>query len=75
MKTAPIEVGFNTWICPKATIAPGVTVGDHCIIAGNSVVTSDVPSGHLASGIPAEVVRQVPLPWREGAPETRPLPP
>lgn len=63
-KTGPIEIGRNTWICSKATIARGAKVGDHCIVAGNSIVTGVVPSGHLASGVPATVVRELPLPWK-----------
>lgn len=69
-KTGPIEVGYNTWICSKATLARGATVGDHCIIAGNSIVAGmEVPSGHLASGVPAKVVRELDLPWAKSAPE------
>lgn len=68
-KTGPIEVGYNTWICSKATLARNTTVGDHCIVAGNSIVTGDVPSGHLVSGVPATVVRTLPLPWKETARE------
>ena len=30
---------------------------------GNSLVVSDVPSGHLASGVPARVMRPLDLPW------------
>lgn len=68
-KTGPIEVGRNTWICSKATLARNAKVGDHCIVAGNSIVTGEVPSGHLASGVPAAVVRQLDLPWERSAPE------
>lgn len=68
-KTGPIEVGMNTWICAKATLARNAKVGDHCIIAGNSIVVGEVPSGHLASGVPASVVRELDLPWREPAPK------
>jgi acetyltransferase-like isoleucine patch superfamily enzyme len=68
-KTGPIEVGVNTWICSKATLARNAKIGDHCIIAGNSIVSGEVPSGHLASGVPAQVVRQLELPWKQTAPE------
>ena len=68
-KTGPIEVGVNTWICSKATLARNAKIGDHCIIAGNSIVTGEVPSGYLASGVPAQVVRELDLPWKRSAPE------
>ncbi|MEX2558081.1 MAG: hypothetical protein WEB06_20910 [Actinomycetota bacterium] len=66
-KTGPIEVGVNTWICSKATLARNAKIGDHCIIAGNSIVSGEVPSGHLASGVPAQVVRELDLPWKKPA--------
>jgi acetyltransferase-like isoleucine patch superfamily enzyme len=65
-RTAPIVVGANTWLCPKVTVTPDVTIGSHCIIASNSVVIADVPDGHLASGVPARVVKALPLPWKDG---------
>ena len=68
-KTGPIEVGINTWICSKATLARNAKIGDHCIIAGNSIVSGEVPTGHLASGVPAQVVRELDLPWRQSAPK------
>jgi acetyltransferase-like isoleucine patch superfamily enzyme len=68
-KTGPIEVGMNTWICSKATLARNAKVGDHCIIGGNSIVSGEVPSGHLASGVPAQVVRELDLPWKRSARE------
>jgi maltose O-acetyltransferase len=45
----------------------GVTIGDHCIIASNSVVTRDVPPGHLASGVPADDMKPIRLPWKQDA--------
>jgi len=49
----PVHIGANTWICAKAVVARGAHVGDHCIVAGNTVVTGTVPDGHLVSGVPA----------------------
>ena len=37
----------------------GVTIGDGAVIAGNSVVTTNVPAHSMASGNPAKVVRQL----------------
>lgn len=42
-------------------ILKGVTIGDNCVIAAGSVITKDVPAGHLAQGNPATYT---PLPER-----------
>ena len=65
-RTKPVVIGANTWLCPKATVTQGVSIGSHCIIASNSVAIVDVPDGHLASGVPARDIRPLPLPWRNG---------
>lgn len=64
VRTAPVRIGRNTWVCPKATVTRGADVGSCCIVGSGSVVTGRVPDGHLASGVPA-VVRPLPLPWLE----------
>lgn len=65
-RTEPVVIGANTWLCPKSTVTQGVRIGSHCILASNSVAISDVPDGHLASGVPARDVRPLRLPWRDG---------
>jgi acetyltransferase-like isoleucine patch superfamily enzyme len=62
-KTGPVEIGYNTWICAKATIGRNSKVGDHCIVAGNAVVSGEVPSGHVASGVGTPQIRPLALPW------------
>ena len=48
-----LSIGDNVWIGDKATILPGVTIGDGAVIAANSVVTKDVPAFALMVGNPA----------------------
>lgn len=55
----PVKIGNNVWIGDKASIMPGVTIGDGAIIAANSVVTHDVPAYSLAAGIPAKIIKQL----------------
>lgn len=55
----PISIGSNVWICDRAVIFPGVTIGDDAVIAVNSVVTSDVPAGTLVGGQPARVIKEI----------------
>lgn len=69
-RTDPIRIGANTWLCPKATVTSGVSVGSHCIVGSNSVVTRDVPNGHLASGVPA-TSRPLDLPWEQAVSAAR----
>lgn len=62
VKAGSIEVGRNTWIAAKAVIARDAKIGSHCIIAGNSLVNGEVPSGSLARGVPATIT-PLTLPW------------
>ena len=55
----PVIIGVNVWIGDKATILPGVTIGDGAVIAANSVVTKDVDSYCIVAGNPARVVKQI----------------
>lgn len=41
----------------NATILPGVTIGDHAMIAAGAVVTIDVPPYTLAVGVPAKLCK------------------
>ena len=47
------------YIGAKALIMPGVTIGDHCIVAAGSVVTKSVPSGSMVGGNPAKVLGNI----------------
>lgn len=40
----------------NATILPGLTLGENCLVAAGSVVTRDVPAGMLVMGNPARLV-------------------
>lgn len=64
VRTAPVEIGVGSWLCPKSTVTSGVVIGDHVIVGSNSVVIRDVGSGQLVSGVPAVAVRSLDLPWR-----------
>ncbi len=54
---APIIIGSRVWI-PGATVLPGIKIGDDVVVGVGSVVTKDLPSGCLAMGVPARLVRQ-----------------
>ena len=54
----PVVIGNNVWIGDKATILPGVTIGDGAVIAANAVVTKDVPPYSVVGGNPAKVIKR-----------------
>jgi acetyltransferase-like isoleucine patch superfamily enzyme len=58
-EASAITIGSDVWIGAKATILPGVTIGDRCIIGAHAVVTKDIPEGTVAAGIPAKVIKRV----------------
>lgn len=53
----PITIGSNVWL-PNATVLPNVTIGSNVVVAAMSLVNRDLPSGCLAGGIPAHVIRE-----------------
>ncbi|PIB38702.1 acyltransferase [Maribacter sp. 4G9] len=58
VSTSLIRIEEASWIGANVTIVAGVTVGRHCIIAGGSVVTKDIPPFSVAVGNPARVIKQ-----------------
>jgi len=52
----PIVIEDRAWISFRATILPGVTIGEGAVVAANSVVTKDVPPYTVVGGIPAKKI-------------------
>ena len=55
----PITIGDNAWLGGGVLVCPGVTIGRDAVVGAGSVVTRDLPSGVLAVGNPARVVRRI----------------
>ena len=51
------EIGHDVWIGYDTTIMPGVSIGSGAIVAGKSVVTTDVPAYSIVGGNPAKVIK------------------
>lgn len=52
------KIGNNCFIGARSIILPGITIGDHAIVAAGSVVTKDVPANSIVAGNPAKVIRE-----------------
>ena len=59
MFPAPIRLGKNVWIGAHATILPGVTIGDNCVIGAGAVVNKNVPPDCIAAGVPAKIIKKI----------------
>ena len=51
-------VGNDVWIGYKATIMPGIKIGDGAIIATNATITKDVEPYTIVGGDPAKEIRK-----------------
>lgn len=56
LKLKPITIGSDVWIAAKASVLPGVRIGDGAVVGACAVVAKDVPSWSVAVGNPAKVV-------------------
>ena len=53
----PVTINDNVWVGAKATIIPGVTIGEGAVIAMGAVVTKDVPPCAVVGGNPAKILK------------------
>lgn len=53
----PIVIGDNVWLGGGVIVCPGVTIGADTVVGAGSVVVQDLPSGVVAVGSPAKVIR------------------
>ena len=51
-----VTIGDYAWICSRAVILPGVTIGQGAVVAAGAVVTHDVAPYEVVGGIPAKVI-------------------
>lgn len=52
----PVVVGDRAWLSFRATVLPGVSIGEGAVVAANAVVTKDVAPYAIVAGIPARVI-------------------
>lgn len=59
VSTKPVVIGDDVWIGANAVVLPGVTIGQHSVVAAGAVVTQDVPAYTVVAGVPAKVVKKL----------------
>ena len=51
------RIGRYSAVGARSIIMPGVTVGDHALVAAGAIVTKDVPDRTIVAGNPARIIR------------------
>ena len=65
-KAGEVRLDRNCRIGSHTGIMPGVHVGENAVIAACSYVNRDIPANVVAGGVPAKVMRPLPLHGKEG---------
>ena len=52
-----VYIGDGSWLGENVCVI-GASIGKHCVIGANSVVTKDIPDYSIAVGSPAKVIKQ-----------------
>jgi hypothetical protein len=53
----PISIGPYAWVCARATVQPGVSVGEGAVLALGSVATRNLDPWTVYAGVPARRVK------------------
>lgn len=53
-----ITIGNGTWIGANSVITAGVSIGNHCVVAGGAVVVKNIPDYCVAVGNPARIIKR-----------------
>jgi len=62
--STPMSIGDGSWIGNHAAII-GCSVGRHCVVGANAVVTRDVPDYCIVAGSPARIIKRYDAETRE----------
>ena len=53
----PVRIGEGSWLGENVCVLGG-SIGKHCVIGANAVVTKDIPDYSVAVGVPARVIKR-----------------
>ena len=53
-----MQIGAYAWVCARASIAPGVNVGEGAVLGLASVATQDLDPWSVYAGVPAVKVKE-----------------
>jgi putative colanic acid biosynthesis acetyltransferase WcaF len=57
LRSFPISVGAHAWVCARATVQPGVSMGDGAVLALGAIATRDLEQWSVYAGVPARKIK------------------
>jgi putative colanic acid biosynthesis acetyltransferase WcaF len=54
----PMSLGAYSWVCARASVSPGVNVGEGAVLGLGSVATHDLEPWTVYGGVPAQPLKQ-----------------
>lgn len=54
----PITIGSGAWVATRATILPGVEIGELAVVAAGAVVSKSVAPQEVVGGNPARIIKK-----------------
>lgn len=56
--SAPITLGAYSWVCARATVQPGVSLGEGAVLGLGSIATKNLDPWAVYVGIPARKIKE-----------------
>jgi putative colanic acid biosynthesis acetyltransferase WcaF len=53
-----MSLGAYSWVCARASVSPGVNLGDGAVLGLGSVATRDLEPWTVYAGVPAQAVKR-----------------
>jgi acetyltransferase-like isoleucine patch superfamily enzyme len=63
VKHGPVIIESDAWLGTGVVVLPNVIIGEGAIVGANSVVAQNVLPYTIVGGVPAHVIRNLPVPW------------
>jgi len=60
-----VKIGNRVWL-PNSWVNPNVVIGDNVVVSARSLINKDLPSGCLAGGVPAKILKENEYPKKVG---------
>jgi putative colanic acid biosynthesis acetyltransferase WcaF len=54
----PMKIGAYAWVCARASVAPGVDVGEGAVLGLGAIATHDLEPWTVYAGVPARAIKQ-----------------